>query len=486
MGRPERPLDATNGPIAAFAHDLRVLRSRAGNPSYRELARTALFAPSVLSSAASGHRLPTLAVTLAFVSACGGDRAAWERRWRTIAGQAGIAAEARDERVPSLSAAHVPFDPAQVQAVAHGGPPHITRPAQLPMGSSTFVGREQTLAQASELIGLAGPVKMPLVVSGPIGVGKTAFTLRLAGQVAADFPDGQLYADLGNCCPDAHSANSIVRGFLRALGVAAHQVPDDPMQRIGLYRSMLAQRRLFVLLANVCDESQVRPLLGQTAHSQVVVTSRARLLGLDDVHRIDLDPFTREESMALIGRLAGQARVAAEYESTEAIAELCGDLPLAVNIAGRKIAARTEWAIAYTAEQLGDRDRLMDSLCVGDVNVRDRFTSAYQLLSPAGKQAVHHLGMNGAGWTTAIGLATAMGVPVDFADELLESLVDVGLVRRANVAGRYSVSALVSAFAASVRKDAGAPAVTLVDRRAKRTVIETLRRDVGQPVPDMH
>src|ERR1700693_1851423 len=84
MGRPERPLDGT-GSIAEFAHDLRELRNRAGNPSYRELARTALYAPSVLSSAASGHRLPTLAVTLAFVGACGGDRVAWDQRWREIA-----------------------------------------------------------------------------------------------------------------------------------------------------------------------------------------------------------------------------------------------------------------------------------------------------------------------------------------------------------------------------------------------------------------
>src|SRR6185312_15663087 len=84
MGRPERPLETTESPIVAFAQDLRALRTAAGNPSYRELARTALFAPSVLSNAASGRRLPTLPVTLAFVAACGGDQAAWERRWRTV------------------------------------------------------------------------------------------------------------------------------------------------------------------------------------------------------------------------------------------------------------------------------------------------------------------------------------------------------------------------------------------------------------------
>src|SRR5688572_23167736 len=97
MGRPERPLDTTSGPIAAFASELRGLRKLAGNPSYRELARRALFAPSVLSSAASGHRLPTLPVTLAFVAACGGDRAVWERRWRAVATHIGVA-DAKDER----------------------------------------------------------------------------------------------------------------------------------------------------------------------------------------------------------------------------------------------------------------------------------------------------------------------------------------------------------------------------------------------------
>src|SRR5439155_6133316 len=100
MGRPERPLDRTNGPIAAFAHDLRALRKLAGNPSYRQLARTALYAPSVLSHAASGHRLPTLQVTLAFVAACGGDRATWERRWRKVAADVGAATDCRDMPAP--------------------------------------------------------------------------------------------------------------------------------------------------------------------------------------------------------------------------------------------------------------------------------------------------------------------------------------------------------------------------------------------------
>ncbi len=482
MGRPERPLDGSTGPIAAFAHDLRVLRNRAGNPSYRELARTALFAPSVLSSAASGHRLPTLAVTMAFVSACGGDRAAWERRWRSVAGQTGSGVEVREERPAAPATAEIPADGAQVPA---SGVIHLARPAQLPMGSRTFVGREGDLTGAAEMIGATGPVKVPLLVSGPIGVGKTAFALRLAEEVAADFPDGQLYADLSNSGTGGRSANGIVRGFLRALGVPAHLVPDDPMQRIGLYRSLLAERRLFVLLAGVSDEGQVRPLLGQAPHSQVVVTSRARLLGLEDTNRVELDTFSRKESLALIGRIAGPGRVRAEQDATDTIAELCGDLPLAVNIVGRKIAARPEWAIAYTAGQLADRERLMDSLSVGDVNVRDRFSSAYEHLSPAGREAIHHFGQSGAGWTTSIGIAAAMGIMIETADELLESVVDAGLLQRANVAGRYAVSRLVSAFAAERQRepDPFAAAVPMAGRRARKNAFESLRHDAVRTLP---
>ncbi|KFU77110.1 NB-ARC domain-containing protein [Amycolatopsis lurida] len=477
MGRPERPLDGSTGPIAAFAHDLRVLRNRAGNPSYRELARTALFAPSVLSSAASGHRLPTLAVTLAFVSACGGDRAVWERRWRSVAGQPGAGAETREDR-----AADTPPDGAHATA---SGVIRLARPAQLPMGSRIFVGRERDLADAAEMIGASGPVKVPLLVSGPIGVGKTAFALRLAEEVAADFPDGQLYADLGDSGSGGRSANGIVRGFLRALGVPAHLVPDDPMQRIGLYRSLLAERRLFVLLTGVRDEGQVRPLLGQAPHSQVVVTSRARLLGLEDTNRIELDTFSRKESLALIGRIAGPGRVRAEHDATDTIAELCGDLPLAVNIVGRKIAARPEWAIAYTAGQLADRERLMGSLCVGDVNVRDRFSAAYDHLSPTEREAVQHFGQSGAGWTTSIGVAAAMGIMIETADELLESVVDAGLLQRANVAGRYAVSRLVSAFAAERQREPGpfAAAVSMAGRRTRKNAFESLRHEAVRTLP---
>jgi hypothetical protein len=310
---------------------------------------------------------------------------------------------------------------------------------------------------------LAGRVKTPIMISGPIGVGKTAFALQLSDDLAAEFPDGQLYADLSISTAGAPSPDGIMRGFLRALGVPAHHVPEDQMQRTGLYRSLLAQRRLFVLLEGAYDESQVRPLLGQSAHSQLVVTSSARLLGLDGMHRIELDTLARQESLAMIGLLIGTERAGAEREPAEALAERCGDLPLAINIMGRKIAARPEWTVEYAAGLLADQDRLLDCLSVGDVNARDRLAAAYRLLPSACKRALRRLGLAGARHPTATGLARVMEISADSADELLESLVDVGLLARASAGGRYRMSPLVSAFATSAKLDAAQWAVPLPD-----------------------
>jgi hypothetical protein len=484
MGRPERPLD-DDGPIADFARDLRELRKHAGNPSYRELARRALFVPSVLSSAASGYRLPTLAVTLAFVSACGGDCAEWERRWRAVAGSVWTAADPRAAGQSSAPPGGPGADPGHSKQLARTGrdrAAHLAPPAQLPMSPSLFVGRRTVLAQACAVVREAGAPRIPLVIRGPIGVGKTALALRLADAVADEFPDGQLYADLSTCGPGNQSSDKVMRGFLRALGVPADLVPDDPMQRIGLYRSLLAQRRLFVLLENAGDEGQVRPLIARTAHSQVVVTSRARLLGLDGARCVDLGPLARAESVALLARLVGDGRIGGEHaRASAALAELCGDLPLALDIIGRKLAARPEWSVRHAVALLADRERLMSGLRVGDVNVRDRLVTAYQLLSPDGRKAVRQLGLAGSGWTTVADLAAALEIRAEAADELLESLVDAGLLTRAETAGRYRVSTLVSVFAAGIRRDTAHSAAPPTVPRARQGEPQRARHVAQRP-----
>lgn len=506
MGRPERPLDDTGGPIAEFARDLRELRISAGNPSYRELARRALFVPSVLSGAASGFRLPTLPVTLAFVAACGGDSAVWERRWRAVAGSlqssgmgtgAGAAGPAAGQprnvsgsgpgsRQASAAPIHgVADDRSAIRATLPNSaarrpvPPVtlIARPAQLPIGPGLLVGRADALARAGEVVGRAGDARIPLVIRGPIGVGKTVLALRIAAEYSAWFPDGQLYADLSNCGAGNQSTDTVLRGFLRALGVPSELVPDDPTQRIGLYRSLLTERGLFVLLENARDEGQVRPLLACTPRSQVVVTARARLLGLESTRFVDLRPLDRMASTRLLERLIGTARAGRERAALDEVADLCADLPLALGIIGRKLAARPEWTVGHAAALLADRDRLLGILRIGDVSVWERLAAAYWLLTPDRREAVHLLGTADRSGKAASDLADAMGITAEEADEVLDSLVDSGLAARAATAGRYSVSRLVGAFAASTGPGPGSdqepPAMTPAEGWGRRMGTET-------------
>jgi DNA polymerase III delta prime subunit len=347
-----------------------------------------------------------------------------------------------------------------------------TRPAQLPLGPAAFIGRGAQLSSASRIAETTGRVRVPLMISGPAGIGKTAFALRLADEVATEFPDGQLYADLGICGQGSQSPDSIMTGFLRALEVPESLIPADRSQRVGLYRSLLAQRRLFVLLEDAYEESQIRPLLAHSSHTQFVLTGSARLLGLDGMRRVDLPALDRMESVALLAQLAGGDRFDAQDEAADVIAAMCGDLPLALNIIGRKLAARPEWTAGYAAALLADRARLMDVLGVGDVSVRARFAAAYRLLPSACRRAIHQLGRRGERSATATGLAAAMLISIEAAEDVLEVLVDSGLITRARTrtVGRYAISNLVSAFAEGAQPDLASLTTTLPSLRARDLV----------------
>jgi NB-ARC domain len=396
------------------------------------MATVALYSPSVLSSAASGYRLPTLPVTLAFVRACAGDVEEWERRWWSVAEQPGATSGAVLTRRRPAAGSQPPAEMSTAW-------PLCPCPAQLPLGPHEFVGRAAELARAREL--LNGPPE-PLVVSGDIGAGKSAFAMHLASEIAGRFPDGQLYGDLGS----GGSPLDVMAGFLRSLGVPADHIPADPTQRAGLYRSLLVRCRLLVVLDDAFDEAQVRPLCAPAPHSRVVVTSRSGLLGLD-AHRIELGPLPRADSMAMLTTFAGE-RLRAEPQAGERLARLCHDLPLALNIAGRKLAANREWPIEYTVTQLSAG--LMDRMRIGDVSLRGRLRSAYQRLGVTARRTLRHAalcpGPRGQSLVAAAPLAAALGVPLVVAEEQLETLVRCGLLRKVTAAGRYAVPPLVRLF----------------------------------------
>jgi hypothetical protein len=423
MGRPEKPVDVSGGAVAAFARDLRRLRREAGNPTYREMAQSALYSSSVLSSAASGNRLPTLQVTLAFVASCGGDRALWERRWYQVSGNSGV--HIGQVRKPEQR------DPAPRRM-----PP---RPAQLPLRPRGFVGRVAELRRLG--MDNENPTA-PVVVSGPPGVGKSDFALRYAHQVSTELTDGQLYADLQEVDP-GEPGSSVLAGFLHALGVTGADLPASAHQQAGLYRSLLAEQRLVVLLENVRDEQQVRPLLGETRRSVTIMVSRTPLLGLRDVRRVALGVLPRADSIAMIAAAAPE-RAGADPQACAELAELCGDLPLALDIAARKLAARPDLDLRAVVDRLTEPRGLLSWLTLGDISVRESLSSAYarlsapavRLLGQLARRPTAEFSCRGTGHTTAWGND----------DALVTELVEAGLLRPGGRPDSYRLDALVRAF----------------------------------------
>ncbi|MGW2546039.1 NB-ARC domain-containing protein, partial [Kitasatospora sp. NPDC001574] len=193
---------------------------------------------------------------------------------------------------------------------------------------------------------------------GPAGTGKTATAVQWAHDATAAFPDGRLFADLNGFGPGPRAEPTLVLGrFLRALGVPEGSLPEDPAARAALYRSLTHGRRLLVVLDNVRDAQDVTELLPTGPACATVVTSRSSLEDLvvtEGAALLRLGALPAEDARRLLERLIGPARVAAEPEAAGRLAELCDRLPLALRIAGARLAARPGWAIADLVPELAD------------------------------------------------------------------------------------------------------------------------------------
>jgi hypothetical protein len=423
MGRPEKPVNAAGGAAAQFAYELRQLRAQAGNPTYREMALFAMFSSSVLSSAASGNRMPSLEVTLAFVAACSGDRDGWRRRWLAVNGGDHTPLPAHDRYRPSL-----PYR-RHTDALPH--------PAQLPQRPRGFVGR------TAELEWLHATRDTPVMISGPAGVGKSNLALHYAHAIAPQMTDGQLYADLGMThhgvdTPAAANICDILEGFLHALGVSGDRLPGTLDHCTGLYRTLLAERRLLVMLDNVQNERQVRPLLVDSRTSTTLLVSRKRLLGLRDVRRLQVSVLPRVDSVAMITDALPEES-ASDPTDRDRLAEICGDRPLALDIALRKIAARRHLTVRDVVDGWHDDRTALDWLCIGDLSMRDSLQSAYLTLSQPAQILLLRLANTSAGGERAL---------LTHDDELAEEIAEAGMLHYTHHRfGGYHLPPLVRAFA---------------------------------------
>ncbi|MGV9596950.1 BTAD domain-containing putative transcriptional regulator [Streptosporangium sandarakinum] len=391
----------------------------------------------------------------------------------------------RQETGPSSS--HEPYEPYESCESCESAPSGGTfRPSLLPPDVADFTGREKTVGRLRGALTARGTGSVAVgLVTGQGGVGKTATALHVAHRLGEAFPDGQLHADMhgSSACPADPSR--VLARFLRALGVHASAVPQDLEERIDLYRSRLAGRRMLVVLDDAADHAQVRPLLPGSPTCSVIVTSRSRLPGWPGAARVELEPLEPGEAADMLANVLGRERVAAEPEAAAEVTRLCGRLPLALRAAGTRLAGRAHWTLARFAERL-DRDGL-DELALGDPDVRGGIAADYHRLDEAARRAVRLLGVldlpSFATWTIAMVLETSQ----EAAEELADSLADARMleITEPDAAGqtRYRFHELVRRYAReqAALEESG----TVVDVVITRTLAAflTLAQEADERLP---
>ncbi|WP_063747062.1 AfsR/SARP family transcriptional regulator [Saccharothrix sp. NRRL B-16314] len=327
-------------------------------------------------------------------------------------------------------------DPSLDLAPPPGAPPESAEqppasPRQLPSSIADFIGRDQHIAEIRHVLPGAGRPEaaryaVPVVaISGRGGVGKSTLALRVAHELSEHYPDGHLYVDLQG--GEVRTGLLLAR-FLRALGVSGAVMPNDVAERAELYRSRLASKRLLLLLDDVTSEDQVLPLLPGSPSCAVIVTSRVRLAGLAGAHRVDLDAFDDATSAELLAKIVGPERLRAEPDRTDELVRYCGGLPLALRIAGARLASRPQWRIAELTRRMRSEVRRLDEFSHHGLELRSSMGMTYRSLPDRAKRLFRLFALIEApdfpGWTAA---ALLDSDPID-AEEALERLVDAQMI----------------------------------------------------------
>ncbi|MFH0178692.1 BTAD domain-containing putative transcriptional regulator [Streptomyces cacaoi] len=305
-------------------------------------------------------------------------------------------------------------------------------PSHVPPDIADFVGRVEQIGWATALlkgVGDAGRTAPPIgVISGRSGTGKTALAVHVGHRTSGLFPDGRLFVDLraADTAP-LQPADALAR-LLRAMGADPEMLPGSVEELTGLYRTHIGHRRILLILDNAAGEAHVRPLLPPGPGSAVLVTSRRRLVALEGAAHLDLAVPGGEEALELLRRVAGGDRTGAEPERAAEIVSLCGRLPLAVRIAGARLAARPHWAPGQLARRLRDERRRLNELRAGDLELRTSLELGYADLDPQERRALRRLALldlpDFAGWIAA----PLLDIDGEEAEEAVERLVDCHFV----------------------------------------------------------
>jgi tetratricopeptide (TPR) repeat protein len=351
-----------------------------------------------------------------------------------------------------------PLDP-NLPALPDAEPPpspEVAVPRQLPAAVAGFAGRAAELKTLTSWLEQAaappGGSMMICAIDGTAGVGKTALAVQWAHQVAGQFPDGQLYVDLRGFDPAGAPAApaEAVRGFLDSLEVPAARIPVSLDAQAALYRTLLAGRRVLVLLDNARDADQVRPLLPGGSGCGVVVTSRNRLDSLVANHGarpLTVDLLTDTDARQMLARRLGADRVAAHPQAVQQIIARCARLPLALSIVAARAAAHPDFPLTALAEELREEEGRLQALGVTAV-----FSWSYQRLSDQAARLFRLLGLHPGGDITAPAAASLAAVPRTAARRMLAELAGANLITE-HTPGRFTFHDLLRAYAAEQARE---------------------------------
>ncbi|GII60652.1 SARP family transcriptional regulator [Sphaerisporangium krabiense] len=311
-------------------------------------------------------------------------------------------------------------------------------PGMLPTDIADFTGRTKQIEDIRQRLMLASEDRsrfaVPIIVIvGKPGVGKTTVAVHASHSVGDRFPHGQLFADLHGAAPRPASPMQVLERFLRVLGVSGTAIPDGLEERAEMYRALLADRRMLIVLDDAGSESQVLPLLPGNPASAVIITSRSRLAGLAGAVHVDVDIFESDQSVNLLSRIAGIERVQSEIEAAEALAELCGHLPLALRIAGARLSARPHWSIEQLVSRLEDETRRLDELKHGEMGIRASISLTYDSISEDARRLFRRLTILDAQIFSAWVSAALLDQPLHDAQDLLDDLADAQLIETTGV-----------------------------------------------------
>jgi len=373
-------------------------------------------------------------------------------RQETAADEAGPVPPAASARgAAGTRAASVPGDR------GGGAVPDAVLPRQLPPGTPHFTGREAEFSELNEMtasVDVTPGTATIMAVSGGAGVGKTALAVHWAHQIADGFPDGQLYVNLRGYGPsqDPVDPAMAISGFLDALQVAPERIPAGLDAQAALYRSLLAGRRMLIMLDNARSADQVRPLLPSNPACLVVVTSRNQLTGLaaaEGARTLTLDTLNHEDARQLLAVRLGAQRVGREAEAVDELIELCARLPLALSVAAARAVRHPGFPLAAITEDLRDEGHRLDALNTEDSStaLRAVFSCSYSLLTPAAARLFRLFSVHPGPDITVPAAASLAGIPLPEARAALSELAGSCLLAE-HLPGRFACHDLLRAFAA--------------------------------------